>query len=105
MLRQDSEWLPYSGERGKAVQILHEAEHLKADGGHDDEEAGCKHHQAAQFFTWTKYFVHKVLQGWGNLNQTHHAQHLKGKKKTKQTHNDLKDSSIFQNYYTKESRL
>lgn len=47
MLRQDFEWLAYSGERGKAVQILHEAEHLKADGRHDDEEACCKHHQAA----------------------------------------------------------
>lgn len=76
-LWQDSEWLPYSWECGEAVEVLHKAEHLEADGRHDDEEAGCEDHQAAQFFTWAKYLIHKVLQRWGNLNQTHHAQHLK----------------------------
>lgn len=65
--------VPYPGESCEAVQLLNEAEHLQADSRHDDEEAGCEHHQAAQFFTWTEYLIHKVLQGRGNLNQTHHA--------------------------------
>lgn len=39
--------VPYPWECGEAVQLLHEAEHLQADGWHDDEEAGCEHHQAA----------------------------------------------------------
>lgn len=80
---QGGGWLPYSWERGEAVEILHKAEHLEADGRHDDEEAGGENNQAAQFFTWAKYLVHKVLQGRGNLNQTHHAQYLKSKNNNK----------------------
>lgn len=68
--------VPHPGERGEAVQLLHEAEHLQTDGRHDDQEAGCEHHQAAQFFTRAEYLVHKVLQSWGNLDQTHHPKHL-----------------------------
>lgn len=56
--------LLYPGEGGEAVQLLHKAEHLQADGRHDDEEAGGEHHQAAQLFTGTKYLVDKVLQSW-----------------------------------------
>lgn len=63
----------YPGEGGEAVQLLHEAEHLQADGRHDDEEAGCENHQAAQLFTWTEDLVDKVFQRRGNLYQTHHT--------------------------------
>ena len=34
----------YPGKGGEAVQVLHKAEHLQADGGHDDEQAGREHH-------------------------------------------------------------
>lgn len=39
--------LDYPRECGKTIQLLHEAEHLQADGWHDDEEASCEHHQTA----------------------------------------------------------
>lgn len=73
---------PYPGERGEAVQLLYEAEHLQADGRHDDEEAGGEHHQAAEFFTGAEYLVHKVLQSRGDLDQTHDTQHLRGEKQS-----------------------
>lgn len=63
----------YPRECSKAVQFFHKTKHLQADGRHDDEETSCEDHQTAKFFTWTKYFVHKIFQGWGNLNQTYNT--------------------------------
>lgn len=40
-------YFTYPGESSKTVQVLHKAEHLQADGWHDDEKAGCEYHQAA----------------------------------------------------------
>lgn len=41
------EGVAYPGESGEVVQLLHKAEHLQADGRHDNKQASCEHHQAA----------------------------------------------------------
>lgn len=69
-------WRVYPWKGGKAVQVLHEAEHLQTDGRHDYKQTCCEHHQAAQLLPWTKDLVNKILQRRRDLDQTYNSQHL-----------------------------
>lgn len=67
--------------RGESVQFFNEAEHLQANGWHDNQQAGSEHHQAAKLLPRTKYLVHKVFQRRWNLDKPDYSKNLVMEKK------------------------